>query len=165
MASYSPARASRLGVLAVACALLAVVASTPASADVVYKWVDADGNIHYSDRPPTTEGKVLSIEQTVSGKHTAPAERPAAPPAPAATPAAAPVDAKVKQSIAADVANASVENCKKAQERYQNDVHWRHMYREGPNQEKVYLTDAEIETERVNAKRELDEACAGADGR
>jgi len=132
----------------------------PASADVVYKWSDPQGNIHYSDRPPTGDGKLISVEQSNYPQHHANA--PEAPrPAPAAAAAAAP-NPQTKQAVAADVAAAQVDNCKKAQERYQNYIHWRHMYREGPNQERIYLSAEELETERLNAKREADEACAEA---
>ena len=33
----------------------------PALADV-YKWLDVQGNIHYSDRPPPADAKLLSVE-------------------------------------------------------------------------------------------------------
>jgi hypothetical protein len=41
-------------------------------------------------------------------------------------------------------------------------VNTRRLFREGPNGERQYLTDAEIEEARINAKRELDEACTAA---
>ena len=158
-----PFRAAVLAVAAVAC--LGVLASAPAGADVVYKWVDAQGRVHYSDRPPSGDGKLLAVEQTNSSHHSSGSEHAPAPartPAPAATPAATAspgVNAAERRAVAEDVAAAAADNCKKAQERYQNYIHWRHIYREGPNQERVYLSDQEIETERLNAKREADEAC------
>jgi hypothetical protein len=33
-------------------ALCALLACIPASAQQVYRWVDADGRVHYTDKPP-----------------------------------------------------------------------------------------------------------------
>lgn len=143
-----------------------------AAADVVYKWVDPQGRVHYSDRPPTGEGKLLSIEQTAySQRHSSGAERTLTPPPPppAATTNAAHSssgapggDAQLKQQVAADVEAAQASNCKKAQERYEQYTHFRHLYKEGANGERVYLTDAQLDAERLSAKRELDELCSGS---
>lgn len=143
-----------------------------AAADVVYKWVDPQGRVHYSDRPPTGEGKLLSIEQTAySQHHSSGVERTPTPPPPppAATANAANSssgapgsDAQLKQKVAADVDAAQAGNCKKAQERYEQYTHFRHLYKEGANGERVYLTDAQLDAERLSAKRELDELCSGS---
>lgn len=152
--------------LAVACGIAAFAASAfmAASADTeVYKWVDPQGRIHYSDRPPPSEGKLLSMESTPSAHQHAAAERSTAPPSSAAprSNASPPADAnsRMRQTIENDVANAHAEQCKAAQDRYTMYVNSRHLYREGPNKERIYLTDAELETERLNAKREADERC------
>ena len=159
--------------LALVCGIAAFTASAwlSASADTeVYKWIDPQGRIHYSDRPPPTEGKLLSMESTPSARARAAAERPSAspspPPAPSnamrgtSAPAGSP-SSQLKQTVDNDVATVRVEQCKAAQDRYQNYIRSRHLYREGPNNERIYLTDAEQETERLNAKREADEACTG----
>jgi hypothetical protein len=153
--------------IALACGLAAVLSCAwlSASADTeVYKWIDAQGRIHYTDRPPPADGRLLSME-AAPGSHRAAAS--AAAPAPAArssTPAAAaPSETatdKQRETVANDVANAHAEQCKAATERYNNYIRAHHLYREGPNQERIYLTEAELETERLNAKREFDEACA-----
>ena len=39
---------------------LIVAVTTNAHADKLYKWVDADGNISYQDRPPPKNAKILS---------------------------------------------------------------------------------------------------------
>jgi hypothetical protein len=156
--------------VALLCGLAAFAASAwlSASADTeVYKWVDPQGRIHYSDRPPPTDGKLLSMESTPSARARAAAERPAPSPQPAApaasrsTPPAAGTPSALKAAVDNDVATVRVEQCKAAQDRYQNYIRSRHLYREGPDKERIYLSDAEQETERLNAKREADEACAG----
>lgn len=142
--------------------------AAPAAADV-YKWVDPQGRVHYSDLPPPADGKLLSFEATTGGPR---AERPAPPAAPArpVTPAATqPLPppggdelAKLKQSVNSDLANTRAAQCKEAQDRYQNYVNSRRIYKEGPNKERVYLSDAELETARVNARREVDDLCGEA---
>lgn len=158
--------------VAIACGTAAFlsVAWLSASADTeVYKWVDLQGRIHYSDRPPPSDGKLLSVESTPSARtHTA-----ASAPAPVAsatttsnvpppTLTAQTATPRFREAVAEDVANARAEQCKQATEKYQNYVRSHHLYREGPNQERIYLTETELETERLNAKREADEACAGS---
>jgi hypothetical protein len=155
--------------IAVACGVAAFLAGAwaAASADAtVYKWIDVQGRIHYSDRPPPPDGKLLSIETAVS-THTSSgttdnASTAAAATAPAAAKRAAPGagSPQTKQAVAADVATARADQCKQAQDKYQSYIRSRRLFREGPAKEQIYLSDAEIETERVNAKREADEACA-----
>jgi hypothetical protein len=155
--------------LAVLVAAASLWLAAPAAASAVYKWVDPQGHIHYSDRPPPPEGKLLSIEDAPHSQpmtaHAANSPGPAssAPPPPAAarpqTPAA---QAQLKATVAEDVATTREQQCKDAKSRYDNYVRSRRLFKEGPDKERIYLSDAEIETARVNAKRELDEFCADA---
>jgi hypothetical protein len=171
----TPEQASRspLARRALALAALVVLGSLalPAAA-AVYKWVDPQGRIHYSDRPPPPEGKLLSVDTSVQNSHAGRSSEPshsaaATPPAasvpsatgPAATPEAA---ARLKQTVDDDVAAAQAEQCKQAQQRYQNYVRSRRLWKEGPNKERIYLTDQEIETERLQAKHDADEACGAS---
>ncbi len=157
----SPSRL-RTGRVLWAAAALALVA-VPALADV-YKWLDPQGRVHYTDRPPPPDAKLVSVEAG-GGTH-----GPHAVPAPAATPSAGqqlppptPTEAaRLKKSVDADVAGARAEQCKTAQEHYQKYVTSRKIFREGPNKERVYLTDAEADLERVNARRDVEELCGAA---
>ena len=168
-ASRNPTSRQTVRRLALACGIAAFAASAwlSASADTeVYKWVDPQGRIHYSDRPPPSEGRLISMESTPSAHAHAAAERPNPTVAnnarTASTPTPAAVNPQLRQQVDSDVASAKAGACKTAQDRYQTYVNSRHLYREGPNQERIYLSDAELDTERVNAKREADEACAGS---
>ncbi len=148
--------------------VLLVGVATPVLADV-YKWLDPQGRVHYSDRPPPADAKLLSVE---SGAGTHHAER--APPAPAAAPAlraAAPAPlppgtpqemARLKQSVDTDVSATRAAQCKTAQEHYQGYVNSRRIFKEGANKERIYLTDAEADAERVNARRDVEELCGDA---
>lgn len=163
-----PSLRSPLARRALAVAALVVLGSLalPAAA-AVYKWVDPQGRIHYSDRPPPPEGKLLSVDTSSSSNAQsmhARASEPSrsAPPAPVTGPAATPeAVAHLKQTVDSDVANARAGQCKQAQEKYQNYVTSRRLYKEGPNKERIYLSDQELETERLNAKHEVDELCNG----
>jgi hypothetical protein len=155
--------------LALAAATLIALGTLATSADAaVYKWVDPQGRVHYSDRPPPPEGKLLSVDMS---EHARGEQRPApstaaAAPSGTSSSAAAPGASKgLKQAVDADVASAREERCKAAQDRYQMYIKSRRLYKEGPNKERIYLSDSELETERVNAKREADESCAGTDAR
>jgi hypothetical protein len=169
-------QASRSPLARRALALAAVVMlgslALPAAA-AVYKWVDPQGRIHYSDRPPPPEGKLLSVDTSLQHSHADRApetSRPAPPapagasvPSPATGPAATPeAAARLKQTVDSDVAAAQAEQCKQAQERYQNYVHSRRVYKEGPNKERIYLSDQELETERLQAKHDVDELCGAS---
>ena len=147
-------------VASLACAWLA----QPAEA-IVYKWSDTLGRIHYSDLPPPPDGTLISIDMSYDHNYRPVAAHSAARPAQPLANAAGPPpgqtqQTQLKQAVDNDVATARSEDCKQSQERYQNYVRSRRLYKEGPNKERVYLTDAELGTERVNAKREADEACA-----
>lgn len=83
---------------ALALAVLGAALALAASAQVLYRWVDADGKTHYSDRQPKGfKGEVTRIETEVE-KSTLPAPK-AAPAAPAegAKPAAAAPDIAAKR--------------------------------------------------------------------
>ncbi len=159
----SPSRL-RTGRVLWAAAALALVA-VPAFADV-YKWLDPQGRIHYTDRPPPPDAKLVSVEAGggTHSQHAAPPPAPAAatPGGPQLPPPSPTEAARLKKSVDADVAGARAEQCKTAQEHYQKYVTSRKIFREGPNKERVYLTDAEADLERVSARRDVEELCGAA---
>jgi hypothetical protein len=136
--------------------------STMASA-VVYKWVDAQGKLQYGDRPPDgAHAEVVELLGTHTGRAKAPSDAPT-PPASAAT-KSAPSERSVKESkeaVDADVAQAREKQCAEAQDRYQKLIAGRRLYKTGPEGERQYLTSEEIDSERLNAKRDIDVMCNG----
>jgi hypothetical protein len=151
--------------LALALALSVAAASTALATDsVVYKWTDGDHRVHYSDTPP--EGDVGAVTVETVYEHTRQSERSAAPAAapkpasPPPAPGAAPNT--LQKQVAADVAKTANEQCKQAQDVYNSYLRARHIYKEGDDKSRVYLSDAEMEEARINAKRDVDEACKGA---
>ena len=136
------------------CALL-MAWSTLASA-VVYKWVDAQGKTQYGDRPP--DGVHAEVVEGLGRD-----SRPATSPPPAAKASSAPVaTTDVKKAVQADVSTAREKQCTDAQERYKKLIEGRHIYKTGDNGERVYLSSQEIDEERVNAKKDIDDTCNSA---
>ncbi len=90
--------------------------------------------------------------------------RPATSPPPAAkapnAPAATTTD--VKKAVQSDVSTAREKQCTDAQERYKKLIEGRHIYKTGDNGERVYLSSQEIDEERVNAKKDIDDTCNSA---
>jgi Domain of unknown function (DUF4124) len=138
------------------CALL-LTWSTLASA-VVYKWVDAQGKTQYGDRPP--DGVHAEVVEGLGRD-----SRPATSPPSAAKAPTAPVPATttdVKKAVQNDVSTAREKQCTDAQERYKKLIEGRHIYKTGDNGERVYLSTQEIDEERVNAKKDIDDTCNSA---
>ena len=136
------------------CALL-MAWSTLASA-VVYKWVDAQGKTQYGDRPP--DGVHAEVVEGLGRD-----SRPATTAPPAAKTSSAPVaTTDVKKAVQNDVSTAREKQCTDAQERYKKLIEGRHIYKTGDNGERVYLSSQEIDEERVNAKKDIDDTCNSA---
>jgi hypothetical protein len=139
------------------CALL-MTWSVVASA-VVYKWVDSQGKVQYGDRPPDgVHAEVVELLGTHTGRSTAPA--PAAAPKAAANGEPSANDAK--KAVDSDVAQTRDKQCADAQDRYRKLIEGRRLYKTGENGERQYLTSEEIDSERLNAKRDVDSICNSA---
>lgn len=149
----------RLGLVLALCSL-----ATGAVAGSVYKWMDRDGQVHYTDRPPrSTDAKIIAVIQQSTGVSESEAVAAAAgesggaadtPPDPA--PEAA--SAAMRQAVEADVAKARAEQCKKAQERYQNYVESYRVYREKDGK-REYLNARELDEARLRARQDVDTYC------
>jgi Domain of unknown function (DUF4124) len=136
------------------CAVL-MAWSTLASA-VVYKWVDAQGKTQHGDRPP--DGVHAEVVEGLGRD-----SRPASSPPPAAKAPTGPVPTPdVKKAVQSDVSATREKQCTDAQERYKKLIEGRHIYKTGDNGERVYLSSQEIDEERVNAKKDIDDVCNSA---
>ncbi len=139
----------------------ALIAWSSLASAVVYKWTDAQGKLQYGDRPP--DGVHAEVVELL-GTH-APVARNTSTPAPASAQAAAkpaPKDAEDRKAIAQDVAQVKDKQCTDAQERYKKLIEGRRLYKPGPNGERQFMTSEEIDTERLNAKRDVDTICNSA---
>jgi Domain of unknown function (DUF4124) len=128
---------------------------------VVYKWVDAQGKLQYGDRPP--DGVHAEVVELL-GTHVA---RTAAARASEAASTVKPTnrdqpsqdDAKIKKAVDNDVAQSREKQCADAQDHYKKLIEGRRLFKTGPDGERQYLTSEEIDSERLNAKREIDATC------
>jgi len=129
---------------------------------VIYKWLDAQGKLQYGDRPP--DGVHAEVVELL-GTHGGTARNTPAPVNTAGTaPKTAgnnpsPNDADVKRTVDEDVAETKDKQCAEAQERYKKLIEGRRIYKPGPDGERQYMTSQEIDTERLNAKRDIDTIC------
>jgi hypothetical protein len=145
----------------------ALLAWSGLASAVVYKWVDGQGKVQYGDRPPDgVHAEVVELYTNHTGRtgftRTAAATPP--PPAAAARLSAArdtanAQDDPAKKAIQQEVADVRDKQCAEAQAKYKQYIESRRLYKTGENGERVYLTSEEIDTERVNAKRDVDEIC------
>jgi len=157
------ARAPRAVLIGLGLSLLLATAAGYADG-TVYKWTDSQGRVHYSDRPPA-DGEAKAIAVNTGYSHTTPK---AADSSPARTPTR-PADANttapassVEKKVAADLAVAHEGDCKRAKATYETYIRVRHLYKAGDEAnpgDRQFLSDAELEQARVDARREMDEAC------
>jgi hypothetical protein len=142
----------------------ALIAWSGVASAVVYKWVDTQGKLQYGDRPPDgVHAEVVEILGSRAARSTAPVTAPppaarsqksnAAPQNPAAQ------DPNAKLTVDADVAQTREKQCAEAQAHYKKLIEGRKLYKTGADGERQYLTSEEIDSERVNAKRDLDATC------
>jgi hypothetical protein len=138
----------------------ALIAWSGMASAVVYKWVDAQGKVQYGDRPP--DGVHAEVVELLIS-HAASA-RSAPTPAPAANSVAAPAakDTDAKKAVAQDVAQVRDKQCAEAQDHYKKMIEGRRLYKTGPDGERQFMNSEEIDTERLNAKRDVDNICNSA---
>ena len=145
---------------ALALAALSLVVAT-AQADV-YKSIDAQGQVHYSDQ--WSPGAEL-----VSGNRGRSAPPPPAYTPPAAsdhTPAPDPAKAAAAKQVQSDMESLRAEQCKQLKDQYDKVIHARRIYQAGGDScaPRQYMSDAEADAERVKTRQAMDEACAGGAG-
>jgi hypothetical protein len=140
--------------------LAALIAWSSMASAVVYKWIDADGKLQYGDRPPDgVHAEVVELLGThVAHATSAPASQPASGSHGVPKDSTAKLD-DTKAAVDADVAQTRDKQCTDAQERYKKLIEGRRIYKTGPDGEREYMSSQEIDTERLNAKRDIDTIC------
>ena len=146
----------------------------PAGA-ALYKWTDENGKVHYSDQPPPN-----SVKKSETIKQQKPAasvpEAPAAPPGQEGKPTEAsktPADQEMefrrrkvqeseeqaKAQREAQLAEEKKQECARATARVTALQTGARVSRYGPNGEQIYLSDAEIAQELIQARKVADSWC------
>jgi hypothetical protein len=131
--------------------IIALALAGTLSAEQVYKWIDEDGNVHYSDLPvagaelvtvqsrPTDSDLVKNEQQAVADYEVERAERQEA--------AAAQAEATAEKRAADKERQA---NCAKYTERQVRFTENRRIYRMDENGERVYYDEEEMAAARAN---------------
>jgi hypothetical protein len=135
----------------------ALIAWSGMASAVVYKWVDATGKVQYGDRPP--DGVHAEVVELLIAHPASASTRSAPAPAARNAPVPAAKDNDDKKTVAQDVAQTRDKQCTEAQDRYKKLIEGRRLYKTGPDGERQFMNSEEIDTERLNAKRDVDNIC------
>lgn len=149
--------------------LLGTLSGIASAADEgsVYVWKDKDGTPHFQDRPP--EGDVsaakemnlrykLTDEQAIAAAKEQTAEQKAA------RGVREKQDAEEADAAKADkekLLNEREKGCATARERLEQYDTAHRLYRPGPDGQRIYLSDEEIDAARAEARRTVTEWCGG----
>jgi hypothetical protein len=136
----------------------AMLLAAPALAGTIYEWT-LNGQKYASDRPPPPGAKLIRVQQDRPQQATRPTPPPANGATNAATAALPAGDAAAARQVQQDLAKLQGDRCAETRERYNTYLQAQRLFKPGPNNERQYLTDAELSAARVNAKREMDAAC------
>jgi hypothetical protein len=137
---------------------VALVAWSGMAGAVVYKWVDSQGKVQYGDRPP--DGVRAEVVELL-GTHVArsASTRTDVPSSSRGVPGSPDDPAAEKKAVDNDVAQTREKQCADAQDHYKKLIEGRRLFKPGADGERQYLTSEEIDSERLNAKREVDAIC------
>lgn len=141
-----------------------LLCSYAASAEV-YRWVDPQGGVHYSDRPESEKAELIGIasrrsDPTVIAQRTeADRERRQQVTTQQQRQQS---DQAAANAVQRDVTASRSEQCKKAQDQYRVAIESQRLYRVGKDGEREYLNDAELSEARINAKKAVDDLCKPA---
>lgn len=156
----------RIGLLLVMTSLVAA----PVQADVVYKWIDRSGQVHYTDLPPdqpdarllevierervvfSEDGEVESVAPPSDNSDAANSPRTSAN-------GFEPASRDTTRAVERDLQQARSEQCKLAQQRYKTYIESLRLYKEGPDGKREYLTESELGAARLEAKQAVDAYC------
>jgi hypothetical protein len=152
-----------LTVLGIALAGVAAVANANEQGSV-YRWVDKDGTPHYQDRPPegSAEAQALSLRYKLTdGQAVAAANRKKSELASAAD-LRKQQEAEDKQLAKTEKEQVQAERqqgCESARAKLNKYETAHRLYKPGPDGQRTYLSDAEIDAARAAARRDVDEWC------
>lgn len=141
-------------------ATVTILVAALGNAAEVYRSVNADGNVSYSDRPvdATSEPIFIATPRPATPPPVVASAEPPAPTAGAAEPAA---DAEPEPAppTAQELAAERAANCEIARERNDRYQTSRRLYRTTPDGEREYLSDAELDAARAGAAADVEKWC------
>ena len=139
--------------------------SMTASADV-FRWVDAQGRVHYSDRPEVENAvRVVGVSTHASDSAAIAARMQAESDQRAKLLPRKTSNALTKARLRpcrTMSRKTREEQCKEAKERYRVAIESQKLYRVGKDGERQYLTSQEIDEARLNSRKDMDTVCGQA---
>jgi hypothetical protein len=136
-----------------------LIAGSALAAGEIWRWKDSNGTWHYSDQPQAGAELVRRSGRTMT-EGSAPATAPATQaPSMTASDGSQPVSSEVAAQVRREAAAAKTEQCKKAEDAYQKVVQARAVTRTDEAGKQIYLSNAEIDAERLRARSVRDTAC------
>ncbi|MGE5142451.1 MAG: DUF4124 domain-containing protein [Acidobacteriota bacterium] len=134
-------------------ALVLAGACSLARADV-FRWVDSEGVVHYSDEwvPGSTVVKTTVRPHSESSPTSSTAR------------AGSRVNEQIDnqdnaRAVQQDVAKARDSQCSWAKDRYMKAIASRRVYKEGKDGERQYMSDADADAYREQARKDVQQAC------
>ncbi|MEQ1801108.1 MAG: DUF4124 domain-containing protein [Gammaproteobacteria bacterium] len=141
----------------------ALIQSAGAQEASVYRWVDAQGIVHYSDQPAAdSSAEELPIRYRKTDRGALQARLKAKSEIDAAGAVREGQESDADAAAEADRQKVLAErdtNCKAARDRVAKYTNALRLYKPGPNGERVYLTNEELDVERADANRAVDQWC------
>jgi Domain of unknown function (DUF4124) len=127
----------------------------------VYRWVDDHGEPHYTDRWVPGSELIKSSKPRPSVDSPAPAQTQARTAVPSGNQTEAAKQEKANEAaVKSDVAKTKEAQCKQAKDRYQKAIEARRIYKPGKDaEERVYMTDAESDKYRADARNDVTLTC------
>ncbi len=150
----------RLNLQALALAAIAVSLSAAALASDVYKFIDADGNVNYVDRPsgePSEE--LLDITSKPTDHSVIQARVQARVDARNAAREAAATPAQLTPKEARAEREKRQQECQSFRDRLERFVQSRRLYREDEQGERVYLDEEQTRAARDRVEQQIKEHC------
>lgn len=144
----------------ISCIVLAFFA-TSLMAGEVYRSVDANGVVTYSDTPENSHSQLVHVATTTPAGESTPAPAANAPATAAAKTAPKPAGGKAAEDkpTPAELAAQRQKNCKIAQQRVQSYAVAHRLYRKTPDGGRQYLNSKEIDEARARAAADVAKWC------
>lgn len=145
-------------VRAISIVIIALLAATALHGAEVYRYIDDDGNVSYSDRPLGRDAEPIVITTQVPTAAPAAARQDNS----SADVAGSPDDTvqrERREPTPEERAEDRAANCTIARERLERYTISRRLYRPLPDGEREYLSDAEIDEARARAAGDVEEWC------
>ena len=134
------------------------VAFAPAAAAQLYKHVDKDGKVTYTDTPPANaDAKAVNIPKSAIGS-ASPAKSYVAQDKDQDKKRKADQEKQAKAGDAAKKEEEAAKRCEQARAAHQYFAEGGRIFKPGTRD---LMSDSEIESERARTRRDVDEACKG----